>query len=282
MVLRLLSEKALIVLILLLLVIILIKALKPKATSGSTNTYDNEVIRNVEKMFPEGKRIFRYVTFGDEDFWGKALRLHEAIEGSKFGGVGTGVSPKAALSLGLKVDAEALPPDLASKIKMGKVNLKDPATTLELLKLNSVVGLTGFFNAQGRLSSVGIQCALCHSIVDNSIAPGIGRRLDGWANRDLNVGAIIALAPNLKPFADLLGVVEQTVRKVLLSWGPGKFDAELILEGKGFLTARRGAPPATFRQPSANQVLTCIDQKRSALTVSRLTVRHKNDTAHPP
>jgi len=106
---------------------------------------------------------------------------------------------------------------------------------LELIRANAVVGLTGFFgNASGGLSSVGIQCALCHSTVDDSVFPGIGRRLDGWPNRDLNVGGIVALAPTLKPFTDLLSVDDATVRKVLTSWGPGKFDAELILDGKAF------------------------------------------------
>src|SRR5947209_12948141 len=106
--------------------------------------------------------------------------------------------------------------------------------TLALLKLNSVVGVTGFFNVQGTLRSIGIQCAFCHSTVDNSFAPGIGHRLDGWPNRDLNVGAIIDLSPNLQPVADLLGVDVGTVHKVLQSWGPGKFDAELFLDGKAF------------------------------------------------
>src|SRR5947199_2906878 len=106
--------------------------------------------------------------------------------------------------------------------------------TLALLKLNSVVGVTGFFNVQGTLRSVGIQCAFCHSTVNNSLAPGIGQRLDGWANRDLNVGAIVSLAPNLQPFSNLLGVNVETVKKVLNSWGPGRFDAELDKDGKAF------------------------------------------------
>ena len=103
---------------------------------------------------------------------------------------------------------------------------------LALLKLNAVVGVTGFFNPDGSLSSMGIQCALCHSTVDDSFAPGIGKRLDGWANRDLNVGAIVALAPDLTPVQTLLGVSRATVETVLHSWGPGKFDAELFLDGK--------------------------------------------------
>ncbi len=182
----------------------------------------------------EGKQTFRFDTFGDEDWWGGTLHLHEAIEGAKLGGVGPGVSPRTALALGLKVDSNALPPALVADIKAGKVNLDDPATTLALLKLNAVVGVTGFFNDSGNLKTMGIQCALCHSTVDNSFAPGIGHRLDGWANRDLNVGAIVNAAPNLQPIADLLQTDVATVRKVLLGWGPGKFDAELVLDGKGF------------------------------------------------
>jgi hypothetical protein len=120
------------------------------------------------------------------------------------------------------------------QLRQGQVDLTDPAVTLLLLRANAVVGVTGFFNNQGTLDAVGIQCALCHSTVDDSFAPGIGNRLDGWANRDLNVGAIIAFAPNLQPLADVLEVDVATVEEVVLAWGPGKFDAELILDGKGF------------------------------------------------
>ena len=196
--------------------------------------FDNPIQKNARQLVEQGERIFRFDTFGDEAFWGDTLKLHQAIEGAKLGGVGPGVSPATALAVGLKVDAKALPASLVAALKEGKVNLSDPATTLSLLKLNAVVGVTGFFDAQGTLRSVGFQCALCHSTVDNSLASGIGNRLDGWANRDLNVGAIVALAPNLKPQADLLGVDQATVRKVLNSWGPGRFDAELALDGKAF------------------------------------------------
>lgn len=185
-------------------------------------------------LISQGKQIFRFDTFGDQDFWGGQLQLHKAIEGAQFGGVGPGVSPTTALAVGLKVDVQALPDSLQKALKKGQVNLDDPAVTLALLKLNAVVGVTGFFNSDGSLSSIGIQCALCHSTVDDSFAPGIGKRLDGWANRDLNVGAIVALSPNLQPFADLLGTDQNTVRTVLNSWGPGKFDAELVLDGKAF------------------------------------------------
>jgi mono/diheme cytochrome c family protein len=203
---------------------------QPKAKPASNQS----VQQNAQQMLIEGEKVFRFDTFGDEVFWGDTLKLHEAIAGAKNGGVGPGVSPKTALSVGLKVDAGAIPADLAAKIKAGQVNLDDPATTLALLKLNAVVGVTGFFDAQGKLKSMGIQCAFCHSTVNDSFAPGIGQRLDGWANRDLNVGAIVSLAPNLQPFSDLLGVDVATVKKVLNSWGPGRFDAELDKDGKAF------------------------------------------------
>ena len=138
------------------------------------------------------------------------------------------------MSLGLKVDVEMLSSAIIDQLKKNQLNLSDPAVTLLLLKRNAVVGLTGFFNSNGSLRSVGIQCALCHSTVDNSLTFGIGHRLDGWANRDLNVGAITALAPNLQPIGDLLGTDVATVKTVLNSWGPGKFDAELLLDGKAF------------------------------------------------
>lgn len=150
-------------------------------------------------LLQQGKRVFRFDTFGDQAFWGDALQLHRAIEGSANGGVGPGVSPKTALAVGLKVDATAIPPEVAAAIKAGKVDLDDPKTTLTLLKLNAVVGVKGFLNANGTLRSMGITCALCHSTVDASFAPGIGRRLDGWPSQDLDVGKIVSLSPSLKP-----------------------------------------------------------------------------------
>ena len=199
-----------------------------------TSPTDSAIDKNAEMMMKQGRRIFRFDTFGDEAWWGDTLKLHQSVEGAKLGGVGPGVSPKTALAVGLKVDVDALPSGLVAALQRGQVNLDDPAITLALLKLNSVVGVTGFFNDQGTLRSIGIQCAFCHSTVNDSFAPGIGHRLDGWANRDLNVGAIVALAPNVKPIADLLGVDEATVRTVLNSWGPGHFDAELPMDGKAF------------------------------------------------
>jgi hypothetical protein len=216
--------------------------------------FDSLIIENADRMMRRGRRIFRFDTFGSEAFWGDQLRLHQSIAGSANGGMGPGLSPRMALALGLKVDAEALPGNLVADVRAGRVNLDDPAMTVQLLKLNAVVGVTGFFGEDGRLRSVGIQCALCHSTVDQSfstsaIPPGaIGARLDGWPARDLNVGAIIASAQSLKPFADLLGIDEAAVRRVLMSWGPGKFDAELILDGKAF---RPDGKPAATLNPAA-------------------------------
>ena len=195
----------------------------------SAAAFERQVGDNTRKLLDDGRQAFRFDTFGDEAFWGDTLQLHQAIEGSALGGVGPGITPNAAIGLGLKVDADAL-----HDAKHAKLDLDNAATTLALLKANAIVGLTGFFNPDGSLKSVGIQCALCHSTVDNSVAFGIGRRLDGWANRDLDVGRIVASAPNLTPFAALLGVDVATVKAVLQSWGPGKFDAELALDGKAF------------------------------------------------
>ncbi len=203
---------------------------------------------NAVRMVREGKDTFRHDTFGNEDFWGGRLRLHEAIAGEANGGVGPGVSPATALAVGLKVDKSALPRSLRRSIKKGRVDLNDPATTIALLSLDAVIGVRGQFDQAGTLQSVGITCALCHSTVDDSFAPGIGNRLDGWAARDLNVGAIIALSPSVEPFAGLLGVDEETVRTVLNSWGPGKFDAALFLDGQAFTPDGNSAatliPPA--------------------------------------
>ncbi|MCK9984249.1 MAG: hypothetical protein AzoDbin1_00721 [Azoarcus sp.] len=195
---------------------------------------DLQIDRQAQQTLAEGRETFRFDTFGDEAFWGDTLRLHDAIKGAQLGGVGPGVSPKTALAVGLKVDVDALPGKLVDDLKAGRVNLDDPAVTVELLRLNAVIGVTGFFDGGRDLRSIGIQCALCHTAVDNSLAPGIGHRLDGWANRDLNVGAIINLSPDLSAVAALLQVDQATVRQVITAWGPGRFDAELFLDGKGF------------------------------------------------
>ena len=181
----------------------------------------------------DGKQIFRFDSFGDDDFWSGLLHIDRAIAGANNGGFGPGVSPVNALKVGLKVDADALPPEVVTAINSGAIDLNDPATTIALLKLNAVVGIKGNFDSSsGSMKSLGITCALCHSTVDNSFTEGIGKRLDGWPNRDLNVGGIISLTDNAQPIADLLHVDEPTLRTVLGGWGPGKFSAILFMDGK--------------------------------------------------
>ena len=169
------------------------------------------------ELVRQGKEIFRFDTFGDEAQWSDTLRMHQVIESA--------VDPVTALSVGLKVDAEALPPAVVQGIKDGSIDLKSPATTVALIKLNAVVGIAGKVETIGgkdRLVRVGITCALCHSTVDNSFSPGIGKRLDGWANRDLNPGAIIALSPALSA----------AQKAVYNSWGKGKYDPRFNQDGK--------------------------------------------------
>ena len=207
---------------------------EPSRTPTSTRAPFDEVIsRNVQSMMDEGRQTFRFETFGDEAFWSDGLGLDRAIAGAKLGGVGDGVSPATALKLGLKVDMDALPPALVEQVKAGKVDMNDPATTLALIKLNAVLGVVGTFDGD-RMTKVGLTCAVCHSTVDDAFAPGIGHRLDGWGNRDLNPGAIIAATPNVRLLATELRVDVATVKKVLNSWGPGRFDAELDKDGKAF------------------------------------------------
>ncbi len=153
----------------------------------------------------DGQAIFRFDTFGDEQFWTDVLRMHEVIPT---------VDPATALAVGLKVDVDALPADLVKALRAGRVDLKNPAVTISLLRLNAVVGVKGTVDRGGRLTKVGVTCALCHSSVDDSLAPGVGKRLDGWANTDLNVGAIVALSPAL----------DEPTRAEFRSWGPGKYD----------------------------------------------------------
>jgi cytochrome c5 len=206
-------------------------------------SFDEIVQNNSSELFRRGQQIFRFDTFGDERFWSDTLRLHHAIAGSANGGIGNGVSPAAALGAGLKVDVDMVPQAILAGIQSGAVNLSDPANTLALINARAVIGVMPAGNGR-----VGFTCALCHSNVDNSFAPGIGSRLDGWPNRDLNVGAIVALSPDLSAVASLLQIDQATVRSVLTSWGPGKFDAELFLDGKAFRPDGRTAatliPPA--------------------------------------
>lgn len=196
---------------------------------------DKSDIRDTETLDPalieEGKQVFRHDTFGNEGFWSGVLHLDRAVLGEDNGGFGPGVSPATALAVGLKVDAEALPADLVDAISAGEVDLDDPAATVALLQLGAVIGVEGEFDGGGNLTALGITCALCHSTVDDSFAPGIGKRLDGWPNRDLNVGVIISLTDNAQPVADLLEVDEATLRSVLMGWGPGKFNAGLMVDG---------------------------------------------------
>jgi hypothetical protein len=220
------------------------RRIEPRQVEGGFSQVERDALRMIE----EGRQTFRFDTFGDEVWWGDTLQLHRALAGEKLGGIGPGVSPKTALEVGLKVDQDAIPPDLARQIQQNQVDLNDPQTTAALLKLNAVVGVKGFFSQQGQLESVGITCAICHSTVDDAFAPGIGHRLDGWPNRDLNVGKIITLAPNLKPLADRLDIDEQSLKEALLAWGPGKYDAQLIHDGK----AKRpdGQTAATLLPPA--------------------------------
>ena len=162
----------------------------------------------------EGREIFRFDTFGDEAFWTDTLRMHEVVQG---------LSPATALGVGLKVDLDALPASLVSDLKAGRVDLTSPATTVALLKLDAVVGVQATVDTNGRVVSFGVTCALCHSTVDNSLAPGIGRRLDGWPNRDLQPGTILSLSPALQA---------APTHALLTSWGKGKYDARWNHDGK--------------------------------------------------
>jgi mono/diheme cytochrome c family protein len=161
------------------------------------------------QLIAEGMHIFRYDTFGDEQLWTDKLRLHEVVEKS--------VDPTTALSVGLKVDADVLPAGL-----LKEADLKSPATTVALLKMNAIVGIQAKVDADNRITALGVTCALCHSTVDDSVMPGIGHRQDGWPNRELDVGAIIALSPAL--------TAEQ--KSVYSSWGPGKYDPRYNQDGQ--------------------------------------------------
>jgi mono/diheme cytochrome c family protein len=171
-------------------------------------TFTISAVISGELRHPElrdGQQIFRFDTFGDEQLWTNVLRMHEAV---------TTVDPATALAVGLKVDVDALPAPVIAALRAGLVDLSDPAVTRELLRLNAVVGIKGAIDDSGQLKTIGVTCALCHSTVDNSLSPGIGRRLDGWANRDLNVGAIVALSPTLP----------DSLKAEFRTWGPGKYD----------------------------------------------------------
>ena len=179
-----------------------ISAREPLAQGKAlTHAADNDRSNNHQ----DGQAIFRYDTFGDEQLWTDTLRMHEVVPT---------IPPTTALAVGLKVDVDALPPAVIAAIAAGQVDLTNPAVTVVLLQMNAVVGLKGTFDHAGQLTAVGTTCALCHSSVDNSLAPGVGRRLDGWANVDLNVGAIVALSP----------VIDEATKTEFRSCGPGKYD----------------------------------------------------------
>jgi mono/diheme cytochrome c family protein len=218
-------------------------AVTAEAATAAGRGVPDAVVQDAAALVQDGRRIFRFDTFGDEVFWTGVLRMNEPL---------SQVSPRTALAVGLKVDVDALPGAVVSDLRAGRVNLDDPAVTLALLRADAVLGVKGVVEG-GTLRSIGITCAICHSTVDDSFAPGIGRRLDGWANQDLNVGAIVSLSPNLQALADVLSrggtpVDVATVRAVLASWGPGKYDAELNLDVKAFQPDGRSSatviPPA--------------------------------------
>lgn len=187
------------------------------ACGGPPTDADRAQLRPLDpQLVTEGKDIFRHSTFGNEVYWTDTARMHEVIAGA--------VSPAVALAVGLQVDADALPQAVKDAIVAGQVDLDDPATTVALLKLNAVVGVRGTVETVGgrdTLVAVGITCALCHSRVDNSFAPGIGRRQDGWAATDLNVGAIVALSP----------AIPDELKAILRAWGPGKYDPRINHDG---------------------------------------------------
>jgi mono/diheme cytochrome c family protein len=171
-----------------------------------------------QTLLSQGQQTFRSDTFGDETFFTDVLRLNEPV--------GTAVSPKTALAVGLRVDSAALPPAVVQGIQNGSISLDDPATTVALIKLNAVIGLKGdvqTVNGKDQLVRLGVTCAICHSTVDDSFSAGIGKRLDGWPNRKLNIGAVIALSPALTP--------EQ--KAVYNSWGPGMYDARFNIVNGG-------------------------------------------------
>ena len=226
------------------------------AVRTQPNSFSDDIRGNSASMLDEGKGIFRHDTFGDEYFWGDTLQLNHAIAGERHGGVGPGLTPRQALQLGLKVDVDHVPRIMAQAIRGGSASLDEVQTTLELLKADAVVGVKAFYDSGGlRPTRIGITCALCHSTVNDALTKGIGNRLDGWPNRDLDVGAIVALAPRLTPFEQALRLDAETIRKVLRSWGPGKYDAELIHDGKAFRPdGKSGATllPAAFGLSGVN------------------------------
>jgi mono/diheme cytochrome c family protein len=215
-------------------------------------------------LVASGKAIFRFNTFGDEPYWTDTLRMHEVVQ--------TGVSPATALKVGLKVDVDTLPAAVKSALAAGQIDLNSPATTVTLLKLGAVLGLKGTVqtvNGRDTLTQIGITCALCHSTVDNSFAPGIGHRLDGWPNHDLNVGAIVALSP----------AVPAALRTILNSWGPGKYDARTNIDGKNGPAL---IPPAYGLNGVAKEIYTGDDTVSYWNAYVAVTQMHGQGSFHDP
>jgi mono/diheme cytochrome c family protein len=194
-------------------------------TAHPRTTYSSPMAHGVPRNSPDGQAIFRFDTFGDEQLWTDVLRMNEVV---------ATVSPATALSVGLKVDAGALPPAVIRALRAGQIDLNDPAVTLTLLRLNAVVGLKGTVDADGHLATLGVTCALCHSTVDDSLMPGVGNRLDGWANIDLNVGAIVALSP----------AVDDATKAEFRTWGPGMYDPRHhAFDGKSLILLHTPSKP---------------------------------------
>src|SRR5690349_2945645 len=193
-------------------------------TSGGSTTGEPPVVEPCDEN--DGQCIFRFDTFGDEQLWTDVLRLHELVQG---------LPPSMALGVGLKVDADAVPADV-----LASADLEDPATTVALLELDAVVGVMATVE-DGTITRIGITCALCHSTVDDSVAPGIGARLDGWPNRDLDPGAILALTPGIGTFAESLGAEPKMAGAAPTNWGPGRYDARF---NQDLMSAPVLIPPA--------------------------------------
>ncbi len=215
-------------------------------------------------LIAEGKTIFRFDTFGDETFWTDTLRMHEVIQGI----IGPGVSPLAALGMGLKVDVDALPAQIQAGIANGTIDLTSPATTVTLLQLGAVLGVVGQVSGT-TLTRVGITCALCHSTVDDSFTAGIGHRLDGWPNRTLNVGGIIALSPALTA----------AQRAVYSSWAPGMYDPRFNIDGQNIPVV---LPPAFGLRHVARELYTGDDVVSYWNAYVAITQMHGHGTFSDP
>src|SRR4051812_21469314 len=116
--------------------LLLSSSLVPVLAQVKGKEFEQAAADQAKAFLEEGRKIFRFDTLGSEQFWGGKLKLHEAIAGEKQGGKGPGLSPEQALKLGLKVDIDAIPKDVADALNKGKVDLSDPASTLVLLKAN--------------------------------------------------------------------------------------------------------------------------------------------------